>query len=446
LKPFDHIEQNNIPIHLRNYIASKMPVKSLVELCTRTCIKNIHELTSVGDFLLYEHVAPILQRLDSPAQLRLIEINSPQLEGETGEIWQKFIHKEFPECREKNYVPRNPKSWWKVYERYKREQEIERAAAEAALRESLAGLQKKKNEHVSRIVNQRYLPSPPMTGRNLGVRRNFGRGKELPSSLSLNAGSRMKMTNGRSVMKRARREALEIANIRSSLITPTGTSSARSSQVKRAPQGMANERRVAAQPSFRTITHHARQLPPNARSVDGDSNSTKQKGTVIPPGNFISDSEDEQDANPLFDESETTTPYRSKPGLKSGHSLLKSSSSKFPKQNAISPTEPSPASRESQHPRINKRITGLLSNAYRAGHKKNYISPSSPPKTMTKIPSTTASSQQVSSLSRSETQPNSPPPRQTSQPAISSMPGTSQDVLPRKRKAVDIFMRPKRRA
>ena len=280
-----------------------MPVKSLSELCTRVCIQNIRDVTSLGDLLLdkNEYVRQILLKVDSAAQLHEIESNSPQLRGELEEFWRKLIQRDFPSLQKrKNYVPRDNSEWYRVYAKLSKQQKAEREEALQALKANFADIQKEKDKHVSRILDKketRLLPKPPRTGRLLGVRKAGS--KDLPSTLSFGAGSRMKMTTGQSVLRRARREAKEIANTRSTLSTPSGVRPIALGRVQKAPAAMLHEKRIAAQPAI-------------AANAAVRSSVVPKKGGLTPvtDGNYISDSDsDEADADgnaydPLFDDEE----------------------------------------------------------------------------------------------------------------------------------------------
>ncbi|KAH8814880.1 putative Elongin-A, partial [Xylogone sp. PMI_703] len=228
---------------------------SLIDLCTRACIKNVRALVDVGDFE-YWKLRTILQRVDSAEQLHQIELNSPQIQGEDAELWKGLIARDIPNWKEKNYVPKNPRKWYEVYCKYKKEHRREVARDEEVLRNTMLGIKKEKETHLSRVVDLRTLPKVPkdprMAANNGGVPlgRTKGSGRETPSVLTWNAGSKTKMTDGKSVLTRARREAKEISQ-RSKMVNRTG---ARPGQVIRAPTGMVNDHRKAAEPPVRILT------------------------------------------------------------------------------------------------------------------------------------------------------------------------------------------------
>jgi elongin-A len=251
----------------------KMPASSLIDCCTKACIKNVRSmyspsssnslltplgLTDIGH-MEYFQVRSILQRIDSPEQLHQIEIHSPQIKGEDAELWRAFIARDIPTWAEKNYVPKNPRKWYDIYCRYKEEQQKDIEAAEATLKESMLGIQKHRATHVSKVVDMKTLPKlprdPRMLANNGGVPLNKHKGfkKEGASSLAWTAGSKTKLTDGRSVLTRARREAKEISQM-SKLAKPTHQLSGRMGQVVRAPPAMVNEYRTANQPALKILS------------------------------------------------------------------------------------------------------------------------------------------------------------------------------------------------
>uniref|UniRef100_A0A8H7N8X2 Elongin-A n=1 Tax=Bionectria ochroleuca TaxID=29856 RepID=A0A8H7N8X2_BIOOC len=142
-----------------------MRVRSLVDLATAACIKNIRGLEGVGDYLPYENVRHILLRVENAHQLRRIELNSPQIEGKTGEIWLKLIEKDFPiEYRARGYKPQDPKKWFKVWEKYKREHDDSVKESAMKLKDAFAGLRQDREKNTSKIVERRLLPRSGATG------------------------------------------------------------------------------------------------------------------------------------------------------------------------------------------------------------------------------------------------------------------------------------------
>ncbi|OLN94324.1 Elongin-A [Colletotrichum chlorophyti] len=413
------------------------PVKSLAELCVAVCQRHISELTSVGngDSLQYHHVRDILLRVTNPAQLREIELNSPHIQGDTSELWLRLIKKEFPtESHEKNYAPKNPSKWYKIYERYADERREAQQQAEAELRARFQGLQQKKDTNVSRIVDPRYLPKPPKTGRTFGTRGRGG--KDLPSSLNLNAGSRMKMTTGASVMKKARREAKEIAGIRSNLAVPTGL--IRAPRLSKAPAAMAFDHRISSQPSFRPTSTSSR--PPVASTIKA---------------NYVSDSSDnEENDEDLFGDEEaskkrgkTTSAGPTSPTYSRDKTL--SAKPTTPSKSTMSRNRYSSMDTSSSTPRSSSSSAGLT-GIRRGGILGNAPRPSANirverPKHNPEQPTTNADTSRSHKLINQHNGLQSPPLPTSLDELQPPRPATNNHEMPRKRKAVDIFM-PKKKS
>ncbi|KAM0437665.1 hypothetical protein ACHAPT_002029 [Fusarium lateritium] len=385
-----------------------MPVKSLVDLATAVCVKNIRELEGVGDYLPYETVRPILLRVDNAHQLRKIEVNSPQVEGETGEIWLKIIEREFPmEYKAKAYKPQNPKSWFRVWKKYKHDHDNALQESEAKLMNALAGLRQDKEKNTSKIVDRRLLPR---AGR-VGVRRPWGQRDSSSSTLTFNKGSRTKTRTGAQTMRKIRRETQEIANIHGKLSRPTAASNAITA-LRRAPAAMVNDERRAALPALIKAPKHS---GPSEAMIAHEERAT-----------FISDSESDQGDDLFDDEEEDDEPEEPIPRKPAPRSIAKSSATSLLKK------RPSSASggplRSSATP---VKRPGILSNSYKG--------PAS------STPTTSKPRAELPKPSQRPPPQASPPPSADPGPS-SSPPARAPLPMPRKRKAVDVFMKPKKRA
>ncbi|PBP19453.1 RNA polymerase II transcription factor SIII subunit A [Diplocarpon rosae] len=303
-----------------------MPAPTLVDLCTKACVKNVRSLIDVGSFE-YWQIRSVLQRVESPEQLHQIELNSPQLLGEDAELWQAFIARHIPNWQTKNYRPKNPTKWYEVYCKYKKEQKAEIARDEEILRTSMMGLQKARETNVSKIVDLKMLPKMPrdprMMANNGGVPLK-GKAlfrKEGPSSLNWTSGSKTKMTDGKSVLTRARREAKEISQM-GKLAKPTHKLAL--GHVQKAPAGMVKEYKTAAQPSIKILSKRHNPSSTVSGGVTGPSLEERERklraamsGGVDTKHTMVgfSDDEDSDDNGDLFDESEPpkacSTPSRS---------------------------------------------------------------------------------------------------------------------------------------
>ncbi|KAH7326651.1 RNA polymerase II transcription factor SIII subunit A-domain-containing protein [Stachybotrys elegans] len=406
-----------------------MPVKSLWELATSICLKNIRELESIGDYLPYEVVRHILLKVDNAHQLRQIELNSPQIEGETGEIWLKLIERDFPlEMKANSYKPQNPKKWYRVWEKYKREHDDALEESERKLKNALAGLQQDKAKNTSKIIHdKRYLP------RERRSQRGWGRDPSM-STLNFTGGSRTKTSNGASVMRRVRRETKEIATIHGVLARSVNRPIHRS-QVKAAPQAMIHDHRRAAQPVYRPLA----KTPPDVVA--------EHEGRAT----YLSDSEEDDGGDGFFDDEEEA-PSRPRFKPKSTDQSTNPPSN-TPGRPAPPRTVAAPAPPRRLFNNSSKKGSGLLSNSYKPGAQKTQTT-GSVPKPVVKASATTTngSSSHIppaeEPAKHTQYQPRqrqrSSPPPESAGDSSPPPPQLSSNLAGQKRKSVDIFMRRKK--
>ncbi|KAF2000598.1 hypothetical protein P154DRAFT_554175 [Amniculicola lignicola CBS 123094] len=128
-----------------------MPVPSLYTLAKTRLIYNIALLTDIGD-LPFSFLAPIIRQIQNPDQLAELESNCPQILGETGDIWLRFIKRDIPNWETKPHEPRDPRNWGKVYRKLKRAAEEEIREAEERLKEQMNALKKGREGNQTKIV------------------------------------------------------------------------------------------------------------------------------------------------------------------------------------------------------------------------------------------------------------------------------------------------------
>ena len=446
-----------------------MPVKSLVDLCLNTILKNINLVSGIGDELPHDnrHVQKILARIPTAAQLREVEVNSPQLQGHTAKYWKAMIHRDFPTARKKNYVPSDPAGWWKVYKRYKREHEESLRAATAALQSAFAGLAKEESGNVATIVDGKRLPRPPRTGtgRRIGAPRS-GQRQAGSSTLAFTAGSRTKLVSGKNVLRRARREAKDIAAQRGSLGAVSRVSNAAGGQLRAAPTGFIEHHRVASQPEFR------KSLPPTSSRPTQSSNTDAKVATKRKredPECVVINVSEEDDSDDLFgEESDGDRPPAKVARLGSGRrqNTVKreplfdddggyddnydGNSYSVSRKNSVSKTQ---SSRPLEATRVSLPLkrpsAGLLpgkpgfTRFMKSTSSSRPSASSPPPKPSATLPAMAKVSNSSTTPSKLSARPRAESPPQQLQAAAASQ--QSPDVaFPRKRKP-DIFMKPRKR-
>ncbi|KAF2030907.1 hypothetical protein EK21DRAFT_100049 [Setomelanomma holmii] len=131
-----------------------MPVPSLFELARQRLIKNIDLLNDIGD-IPFSFLEPILRHIQNPDQLQELEENCTQIQGETGDIWLKFIRRDIPNWDKKPHQPRDPRNWSKVYRKLKKDAEREMHEQEDALKQQMRALQQDRAKNKTLIVDSK---------------------------------------------------------------------------------------------------------------------------------------------------------------------------------------------------------------------------------------------------------------------------------------------------
>jgi len=131
-----------------------MPVPSLYELARQRLIKNIDLLNDIGD-IPFTFLETVLRNIQNPDQLQELEENCPQIQGETGDIWMKFIRRDIPEWDKKPHQPRDPRNWSKVYRKLKKDAEKEKLEQADALKRQMQSLQQDRAQNKTTIVDSK---------------------------------------------------------------------------------------------------------------------------------------------------------------------------------------------------------------------------------------------------------------------------------------------------
>jgi elongin-A len=203
-----------------------MTVPSLYELAKQRMIKNIDLLNDIGD-IPFTFLEPIIRHIQNPDQLQELEQNCPQVQGETGDIWLRFIKRDIPDWEKKPHQPRDAKNWHKVYRKLMRDSEKEKQEQENALKEQMRALQKDRAQNKTLIVDSK-------AGYGARSSRVFGLG-----SSSGWGGSGAPAKTGRVAMDKLKRGMFDYKRERPRAAQmPTHLLTQRKTQVRAAPARM----------------------------------------------------------------------------------------------------------------------------------------------------------------------------------------------------------------
>lgn len=357
----------------------------------------------------YDLIRPILLRIDSATQLRAIEEASPHIEEHDEEVWLRLIKREFPTLHEKeNLIPSRPQLWHRVYAKYARMDAKNKEEAAEKLRNAFGAIKAKKQANTSEIVtfDRRKLPQPPKDSRFTGDKGKGSTGRRGGSNdtgeLRFTSGTRTKVSTAQGLMRKVKREAREIHN-RNKIAVPTGALRVNQGQIKHAPQALVNEHRIKSQPSMKIQPPTLRRNFPG-RGFGGKSlDEVEARLRSIKSGKqatIVSDSDLDDDDDDVFGD-----------GGGNGGGLLDEDDleAMFDEQ----PSKPEP-SRSSRPLLPGKQRSGAMSNVRRVEPQRQANNVTSSP-------------------------PTSPPKAQAASPPL-------KPSMPRKRKAVDVFMKPKAKA
>lgn len=258
--------------------------RSLAEVCLKVAIENIHLINSLGGTMPPRYLHPILKVVKTAAQLHELEINSDDIYDESAEHWQRLIARDFRALStQHNYAPQDRKAWHKVYDKYKKLEDEQIAAATAKLEQEFAAHDEHKHSRTSKIIS----------GEKSGKLRP---GKAKPGY----AAPREKKTFIRKTMDQVRIEAT-----RFNLRTPTGKLIVPPGQInKKVAESRLHEARIASLPS---VPQPPPIRPPVKTADERDREKMEERLRRIKnsiendagnPQNFIAFSDDEDDTEP----------------------------------------------------------------------------------------------------------------------------------------------------
>jgi elongin-A len=229
-----------------------MPVSSLFELARQRLIKNIDLLNDIGD-IPFTFLEPVLRHIQNPDQLQELEENCTQIQGETGEIWLRFIKRDIPDWDKKPHQPRDPRNWNKVYRKLKKDSEKEKQDQEHALKEQMRALQKDRAKNKTLIVDSKIgygANSSRVFG--LGSSSSWG-GSGAPAKTGKVAMDKLKrgMFDYKRERPRAANMPTHLLTQRKSLVRAAPARMVRMAE-NEAPQNMVLSRQAAASVARRT--------------------------------------------------------------------------------------------------------------------------------------------------------------------------------------------------
>lgn len=184
---------------------------------------------------------------------RILERNSPQLQGADAEVWRELIRRDIPGWETKANEPERPEDWCELYNKLRAEMQEQVDKDAEALKAAMDGIKSERAKHTSKVVDPRSVPRLPRMG---GMRAEGGRSAKAAttsSTLTFGAGSRTKTLTGKGVLNKAKKEAREMSLFsarKTILATPTHQLGSRASQVQSVPRGLVDEHKKPPGPAY----------------------------------------------------------------------------------------------------------------------------------------------------------------------------------------------------
>jgi elongin-A len=207
---------------------------SLLLIAQRSAARHASGITSLGD-LPPSLVLPILAKVPTPQQLALIESSSPQIIGHTDALWVAFMEKNIPKfSKAKPHRPADPKNWYRVYKKLKKQADAEEREAAGRLKAAYEGIATSREKELTKVTNVHQMPARRVAGSSAVNRAGWG-----PSSRGLTPAEKIK----RQVNDAARAKMLRERNLaKLSGQQKAGTSAYKNpAKVSVAPRSMVEE-------------------------------------------------------------------------------------------------------------------------------------------------------------------------------------------------------------
>lgn len=250
-------------------------------MCLTVASKNISSVT--GLYGMPDPLKEVLLRAVTKAeQLRTIEADDDSYDGYAAH-WQRLIAADFPVLAQKNkWAPKNPKHWSRVYDRYKKTDDDETAAATQRLAAVMQGANQAREAQKLQVKANlaKRLPPPPQPKKHWAS-------QSAPPPPRKTALSKLRTQ----VKSQANRfKAAPIAHHGLAL-----------GQVERAPERMITEARIARQPTIREIATSKRTQSATRDGVDKAREEREQRlrqiksqGAAPPQQNFLDFGSDDE--------------------------------------------------------------------------------------------------------------------------------------------------------
>ena len=197
-----------------------MPADSLLLIAQRAAGRLVQNIDSVGD-MPWELVQPIIAKVKNPEQLvsactpinpfmltayqYRIEQSSPQIIGHTSDLWIAFMQKDIPKFSlTQPHRPSDPKNWYKVYRKLKKQADAEVAQGAEKLKAAFASIKQEKEQMLAKTTTRAAVPGRRQN--NSGVSRS----NWAPSMKGLTASERIRRQVDDTARARMLRERNEL--------------------------------------------------------------------------------------------------------------------------------------------------------------------------------------------------------------------------------------------
>ncbi|PGH15135.1 hypothetical protein AJ80_05645 [Polytolypa hystricis UAMH7299] len=253
-----------------------MPAPSLLQMARKMCIKIVKRIDDIG-LARYELIRPILLKIENPEQLHTLELKSPHLLDHTAELWIEFIKRDIPQWNEIE-LPENPESWYNVYHELlaKAAKDIDEDAER--MKRALMGLDSKKAQHGSKVVDARKLrlPNEKPTAIQKYAFHDRMMGGLSPIFVSAattpgDAPPRWMIQKPKLPRPTARKPAIPVWKRNRRLFTPTHRLQSNASQIVRAPRSLIEDYKRPAEPSLPQVPARTLSAPSSTSIPDRSS-------------------------------------------------------------------------------------------------------------------------------------------------------------------------------